>query len=351
MNPFLSVAILLLTTGLLFTLPLLPAIWELQRKSDALPLDVIQQHAGEIRYFADRFRSYLEPLEPVFRETSATGQKAVGIMPDGTEYLVLGLGTEALGLPLGERDKLCPVLLASATDLTVSANSTFSRDVYSRGHFVGDSNNQYRALLAEHGLHLGAGSSVMRWVHAGGELQVETGCKLFGRASSDARLRLSPDCTFVRLNATRIEFGNPMESPRSLPHPTGLLAHSRRRLCGGDFEIKPEEIFRGDLVVRGNLRIGSGAKVFGSVKSDKELIVESGALIDGSLISSKKLLIGPHCMVRGPIISERVLLIEAGTQCGAADAPTTVSATRISIAPGVVVFGTVWARELGEVLA
>jgi len=351
MSTFLSVAILLLATGMLFTLPLLPAIWELQRKSDALPLNVIQQHAGEIRYFADRFRTYLEPLEPILREASITGEKASGVMTDGTEYLVLGLGTEALALPLGEKDKLCPVLLASATDLTVSANSTFSRDVYSRGNFVGDSNNQYRALLAERGLHLGPGSSVMRWVHACGELQVETSCRLFGRASSDTAIRLSPDCTFVRLNAPRIEFDNPAEASQSLPQPTAWFASPKRHLYDGDFEINSGETFHGDLVVRGNLRIGSGAQVFGSVKSGKELVAESGAVIDGSLISSKKLLIGPRCLVRGPIISERSLIIEAGAQCGDPDAPTTVSATRISVSPAVIVFGTVWAREQGEVLA
>jgi len=351
MSPFLSVAVLLLVTGVLFTVPLLPAIRELQRKSDALPLDVIQQHAGEIRYFADRFRTYLEPLEPILREASVTGQQASGVMSDGTEYLVLGSGTEAQALPLGEEDKLCPVLVASVSDLTVSANSTFSRDIYSRGHFVGESNNQYRALLSERGLHLGKGSSVMRWVHAGDELQVENACKLFGRASSDTGIRLSPDCSFVRLNAPRIQFGNAAEMSRSLPQPAALLATSKRQLYDEDFEIKSGETFEGDLVVRGNLRIGSGAQVFGSVKSGKDLIVESQAMIDGSLISAKKLQIGPQCTVRGPIISERSLVIDGGAQCGAADAPTTVSATRISIAPGVMVFGTVWAREQGEVLA
>jgi len=350
MSPFLSVTILLLVTGTLFSLPLLPAMWELQRKSDALPLNVIQQHAGEIRYFADRFRAYLEPLEPILRQASITGQKASGVMADGTEYLVLGSGAEALALPLGEKDKLCPVLLASATDLTVSANSTFSRDVYSRGHFVGDRNNQYRALLVERGLYLGAGSSVMRWVHACGELQVESGCKLFGRASSDARIRLSSHCTFLRLNAPRIEFGHAVETSRSLPDAPPLFATPKRLLYDGDFEIKSGEIFHGDLVVRGRLRIGSGAQVFGSVKSGKDLIVESGVVIDGGLISAKKLLIGPQCLVGGPIISERELLMNAGTQCGTPVAPTTVSATRISIAPTVVVFGTVWAREQGEVL-
>jgi hypothetical protein len=353
MNSFLAVAALFLLTSVLFLLPLLPAVWELQRKSDALPLNVIQQHAGEIRYFADSFRAYLQPLEPFLRECARSGQKASGVMPDGTEYLVLGAGNEALALPLGEKDRLCPVLLVSATDLTVSPDSTFSRDIYSRGRFVGGPNNQYRALLADYEVYLGHGSSVIRWVHAGDELTLESGCKLYGRASSDSRIRLAASCIFSRLNAPRVELGKPPAEP-SLPtfdiSPIPSSIAPARLLHEGDFEIHSGEVFYGDLVVRGGLSIGSGARVFGSIKSGKDMVLESGVRIQGSLICATKLLIGPDCLIQGPVISERELFIQTGTQCGTAHAPTTVSAPRIKIVAGVVVFGSVWARDHGEVL-
>lgn len=354
MNAFFTVAALFLLTSTLFLLPLLPAVWELRRKSDALPLNVIQQHAGEIRYFADSFRAYLQPLEPLLRECASSDQKVSGVMPDGTEYLVLGSGNDALALPLGEKDRLCPVLLASASDLTVSFDSTFSRDIYSRGRFVGGPNNQYRALLADYEAYLGQRSSVVRWVHAGGELSAESDCKLYGRASSDCRIRLAAGCTFLRLNAPRIELGNSPTTP-ALPifeiPPISSSLTPARLLHDGDFEIHSREIFRGDLVVRGRLRIGPDARVCGSIKAGQETVVESGAHVEGSLICATKLLIGPDCLIQGPVISERLLRIETGTQCGTAHAPTTVSAPRIDIVANVVVFGTVWAREHGEVLA
>jgi cytoskeletal protein CcmA (bactofilin family) len=353
MSSFLSVATLLFLTGTFLVLPLLPAIRELQHKTDASPLNVIQQHAGEIRYFADSFRTYLQPLEPVLRECSSSGSKVSGVMPDGTEYLVLGAGNDALVLPLADKDRVCPVLLVSATDLTLSPDSTFSRDVYSRARFVGGANNQYRALLADYEVHLGHGSTVMRWVHAGGELNAEPGCKLFGRTSSDSRIRLAAGCTFLRLNAPRIEFGTLSAERSSLTSqtPTSFSVKPQRLLHDGDFEIHSGEVFRGDLVVRGRLRIGPGAQIFGSIKSDEEAIVESRVRIHGSLICANKLLIGPDCLIQGPIISERDVLIQSGTQCGTANAQTTISATRIRIASGVVVSGSVWAREHGEVLA
>jgi len=354
MTSFLSVAALFLFTSVLFALPLLPALWELQRKSDALPLNVIQQHAGEIRYFADSFRAYLEPLEPVLRDCARSGQNASGVMPDGTEYMVLGSGNDAVTLPLGGRDRLYPLLLASATDLTVPSDSTFSHDVYSRARFVGGANNQYRALLAEREVHLGTGSSLMRWVHAGSELNADPGCKLYGRVSSDSRIRLAHGCTFLRLNAPRIELGpsSPkISQPNSDPPPSLSSVSPSRLLHDGDFEIKPGEFFRGDLVVRGRLRIGSGARVFGSLKSTQEMLVESAARVDGSLICAAKLVIGPDCVIQGPVISEREIMLQARSQSGTADGPTTVCAPRISAACGVIVFGSLWARERGEVVA
>ncbi len=79
-------------------------------------------------------------------------------------------------------------------------------------------------------------------------------------------------------------------------------------------------------------------------------MVESQVLVGGSLMSAKRLHIGPDCLIYGPVIAERELEIEAGTKCGSPECPTTVSAPSIATEEGVVVFGTLWAREHGEVV-
>lgn len=353
MNPYFAVACLFALTTALFVLPLVPALLEFGFKSDALPLHVIQQHAGEIRYFADSFRTYLKTLEATLQECGSSGRNVSGIMPDGTAYFVLGSGNDALALPLQEKDQLCPLLIASATDLSLSPDSTFSKDLYSRGRFVGGANNRYRAILAEKELHLGAGSVVMRWVHAVGELNAEAGCKLYGRASSDCRIRLAAGCSFVRLNAPRIEVG-PQSVEPPLPLSNAPLAPAMipgRLLHDRDFEIAEGELFRGNLVVRGKLFIGAGARVAGSVKSANDMIVSPGASVEGSLISAGRLRIGSGCKVHGPIIAERELLIGEGAQCGSSQSPATLTAMQIKVAQGVLVFGSIWARERGEVVS
>jgi cytoskeletal protein CcmA (bactofilin family) len=351
MNPFLAVAGLILLTGALMVLPLLPAFAELHSKSDALPLSVIQQHAGEIRFFADGFRSYMKGVESTLRECVSSGGHATGTMPDGSEYLVLGRGEEALFLPFRERNEFKPVVIASGSDLLLPSETNFSKDIYSARSVIGGTKNRYRAILAEKEVRLGRESSVMRWVHAVGEFSADPACRLYGRVSSDTGVRLSEDCSFLRLNAPYIAIG-PNADPKQegLQIPADVTTH-QRLFHDGDFEIRAGEVFLGNLVVRGRLRIGTGARVRGSVKSEKELVLESGASVEGSLISASIMQIGSNCTIRGPVIAERMVLIRNGTHCGTLENHTTVSAPEIQVEEGVIVFGTLWARDQGQVVA
>jgi cytoskeletal protein CcmA (bactofilin family) len=118
----------------------------------------------------------------------------------------------------------------------------------------------------------------------------------------------------------------------------------------GDHEIGPGEVITGSVVSRGRLLIRSGAKIHGSVKSHHELILEPDVIVDGSVISASKMTIGYNCLLHGPIIAERQMTIAAGTRCGSSTQPTTISSPRIDIEEGVVVFGTIWARDYGRVV-
>jgi hypothetical protein len=355
-NHLFAVAALILAVSLMFMLPLIPALVELRRKSDARPLNVVQQHAGEIRHFANSFRDYIKGLEPVLQGCVAAGTSATGTLPDGEEYIVLGQADEPLVFALQQRDATHPVLIAAGTNFTAPAEAAFSRDIYAGGQFQGGERNNYRAILGEKAIHLGASSRVLRWVHAVGEFTADFGCRLIGRVSSDSAIRLHPDCTFLRMNAPRIEIGRAaINAGAKLPNPAlpanaGLEALPRF-LHDGDFEIHAGQVVSSNVVVRGSLLIRSGARICGSVKSVKDMVLEDGVAVEGSLISARKMRIGPRCAIHGPVVAERELAIASGARCGTPEHPTTVSAPRIEVEEGVLVFGTLWARELGQVVA
>ncbi len=356
MNPYLAVATLIFVVSLMLVLPLIPAFVELHRKSDARPLNVIQQHAGEIRHFAHTFRAYIKELEPTLQQCVASAANASGTMPDGEEYVVLGRADEPLLVALQERDAIRPAVIAAGTDMVVPREATFSKEIYAGGQFLGGEKDNFRAILGERDVHLGGSSSVMRWVHAAGEFTADLGCRLYGRISSDAVIRLHADCNFLRLNAPRIEIGQVASGEDSTPSNPTFAANlgteaSRRFFHDGNFEIRAGEVVSGNIVIRGKLHIHSGARVRGSVKSDDDMVVDRGVSVEGSLISAQHMHIGPHCAVHGPVIAEHGLAIASGTCCGSAENPTTVSAPRIEVEEGVVVFGTLWAREYGRVVA
>ena len=356
MNSSLAVAALILFVSLMLVLPLVPAFVELKRKSDASPLNVVQQHAGEIRHFANSFRAYIQVLDPILQRCVASGATASGILPDGVEYLALGRCDDSLPLPIQQPGAICPVTIAAGSDLVVPPETTFLRDVYAGGRFGGGDNNSYRAILGEKDVRLGRSSRVTRWAHAVGEFSAEHDCKLSGRISSDSCIRLQGGCNFLRLNAPRIESGHVMPGEdltrlNSEDDVNASLGVVQRFLYDGDFEVHAGEVVTGNIVARGKLHIGAGARIRGSVKSVGDMVLGAGVSVQGSLISGEQMFIGPDCAVNGPIIAERALHISAGTRCGSFQHPTTVSAPRIEAEDGVAVFGTLWAREHGEVVA
>jgi acetyltransferase-like isoleucine patch superfamily enzyme len=332
-------------------LPLIPAFMELRGKSDAVPLNVVQQNAGEIRFFANGFRSYIQGIKEALQESSLTGMSFEGMLPDGTGYLIPGSATQSLDRLLAEASQPVSVVIASMAALHIPSDVTFNKDIYAGGCLTGAGKNSYRAILGERDVHLGDGSRVLRWVHAVGAFRANSGCQLSGRVSSDRSITLQRSCSFLRLNAPHIEIGVDIQTPPMLSTTDLTPPPAQHRvLHDGDFEIQPGEIVRGNVVIRGRLRIGAGACIYGSVKSDKDMILGDGVTIEGSLISASKMHVGRGCLIHGPVIAERHMRVQSGTRCGRPQKPTTMSAPYVEIEEGVVVHGSLWAREYGTVV-
>jgi hypothetical protein len=351
MNPALATVLLVLLAAVLFTLPLLPALTELRLKRDAQPLDVIQQYEGEIRHFSYGFRSYIADLLEPLRECVASGTMAHGTMPDGDQYLLLGRADNTGFVSAGGTTATCQSVVAAGMDVVLPDGITFAKEVYAAGDITGGENSVFRALLGEKDIHLRRASTVIRWAHAVGAFRAECDCDLYGRISSDREIKLESGCAFQRLNAPRIVLGHSDAEKTNIgaeTAPTSLPGG--RRLVDEDLEIQAGEIVSANIVTRGRMHIGAGARVLGSVKSQEHMALEAGVHVEGSLISASTMHIGPDCLITGPVIAERGIAIESGTRCGSVRTPTTVSAPTIEIADGVTVFGTIWARSEGQVV-
>ncbi|MGH9736239.1 MAG: hypothetical protein ACRD8A_16830 [Candidatus Acidiferrales bacterium] len=352
MRPPAAIALLVLSESVLLAIPLLPAIDELLRKRDAKPLEVIQKHAGDITYFARGFRSYLAPLLERLRQCTETRSNGWGRLKNGEEYLLLGDDRQSFIRAARLHGPTCEWLVAAGTNVTFPNGLTFAKEIYSAKPLVSGERNAFRAILCDEDVHLRRGSETMRWAHAVGRFRADCGCGLYGRVSSDREILLSSGCTFQRLHAPHIVLGSaPDERPANREPASNVTHPLARRLIDGDFEIRPGEVMPENLVARGTLRIGAGARMLGSAKGHRSVVLEEKAVVCGSLISSGELYISRDCRIGGPILAERRIEISSGTVCGMPEAPTTVSSPVVHATEGSSFHGTLWARETGRVVA
>jgi predicted acyltransferase (DUF342 family) len=352
MNAYLAVAGLIVLTGVMLTVPLIPAFNEVRRKTDAEPLNVIQRHAGDIRHFAQGFSEVMKELKPVLESCHRSGAVARGVLSGGSKYLIIGNSKEIPDLAKQGDAYTCSSVLAFTDDFICPGSITFNQEIYAHRRFAGGKSNQYRAVLGDNDVSLGAASTILRWAHSNKVLTAAQHCELYGRISAGELIRLEHGCTFLRVHAPRIEVGTPASIKAGPQQSDGhaIDAQSRRILHNGDFEVRNGEVIHGNIVTRGKLIVRAGARVAGSIKSNKDMLLESGVIVEGSVISAEQMVIGQNCSLHGPVIAERKMAIRSGTNCGNAAGPTTVSSPEIEVQEGVLIFGTLWARVSGRVV-
>ena len=340
----------------LFTAVLMPALMELYWPKDNQPLKVLREFDGNIANFAIGFGRLIESeLGDALGSFGSGPVIRNGNLSSGEPYLYVGDGAS---LPLsitGGEGNVFEKTVVCAGNTNLPEDAVFTREIYASHDLNCGHRAIFRAILSRGGISLGRDSAVLRWMHAKGNISVASGSQIMGRTSSDSRINLSENVTFERLNAPRMEFGEMPETDLSLKQLAVWTPGGKARRVGshwaihGNVSIPPWHECQEALVTEGALDIGSGSRMRAAVKGKKDLKLGAGCRCDDAVIAGNALEIGENCQVSGPLISESSIVLKRGSIVGTEDHPTTVTAPRISIEPGVVVFGSVWAREQGKV--
>jgi cytoskeletal protein CcmA (bactofilin family) len=333
-------------------LPLIPALRELLRPTDAAPLGMVGQDAGELTFFADRFRDYVRGQIAALSEASAARDR--GRLPDGTPWV------------RAHADETAPASAAHVEALVLAEcgsrllpDAVYAMEVYGRGDVACGDRSIVRALLSEGACDIGAGADVLRWVHADGPLRVGTGSALHGRATSDERIELEPGVRFGRLRAPRImarESDRASElRPSELPEASG--SHSRftppRAVRLGDgylrvdgsLDIPPRSFVVEHLVVRGDVRIGVGSRLEGAVKAHGSVLLSEGVAVVGAVVARQDVHADRGATIAGAVIAEGEVTLARGTSVGSPELPATVSAQRVRLAPTSAVYGAITTED------
>ncbi len=348
---------LLLTTltMLVFALPLLPAVLEWRRRSDIRRLAIDGEHTLDVAAVAAGFRAMVE------RRDDGSGQRGMAQIGDlGPVVHVTGtFMPKAAEAFMG----VCARTIVTSGSLVLPDRHTFSGAIYGRRGISTGRHNRLQVLLTEGDILMRSGSELQRWAHAR-TIHVEPQGRLRGPASALCAIRLEDECEFTSVTAPVIRFG-----PRHLGAPPDMDATAP---SGGDWAhavIAPSEAFdgrwlvtheltypahtlyRGDLVVHGDLWIGTGARIIGSVKARGNIWLGARVRIDGALIAAGAISVARECVIAGPIAAEREIDVGARCTIGATDKRTTLVAPVLHVCAGTVVYGAACAPEEGRVVS
>lgn len=330
-------------TGALLALPLTPALRELLSKRDAGPL-VTRKDDGNIENFAHALRARCQSYLPDMVRFAELGIDEA-LESDGEKIFVSGRSDGWHG-PSETND-----LILRARSVRLPDNFRSFGDFVAQESVHSGDHNVFRALLSDGAIVLGNGTQIFRWVHAEFDLVADMDCALFGRASAGKFIVLSPGCKFERMHAPVIYSSAegrqlPVRQTSSAFYKLAQAGIGRKRIHGRS-RLSAGEEHRGDLVGAGPLHAEEGTCVFGSVKANGPIELDNCSEVDGSLVSTHSIHISSRCFVKGPLIAEHEIVIGSEVQIGLPGTPTTLSAPHIRLAPGSVLYGTVWARVEG----
>jgi predicted acyltransferase (DUF342 family) len=341
-------------TGLVFLLPLLPALRELRLQEDISPVRIIQGHDGSAHYFADSFRAYLKhqiAARRAGREDALTKRTCCHLKDLNSTFEPSQM--EAI-------QEYTDRLVVAAGRLKLPDRFGFNQEIFAKGDVMGGIRNRFRSVLAQGELLMGAKSQLLRWAHAY-RIRVGTGSVILGRLTATHSIVFEPGCEFTRVNAGCVRFEEDGAGPAS--HHGGGADHraekipasflgaytdgAGRALIGGDLDFPENGRWEGDLIVRGDARIRQGAEIKGSVKVYGKLHIEPDVRVAGAVVCDGMLIIARDCALRGPVVADQQIDIGAGTVIGASTARSTVTAPMIRVASRVTVYGTIWAKARG----
>jgi len=341
-------------TLLVLALPLTPALLEWRRQRDIGPLPIDGEHTLDVGAVAAGFRARLvaQPESP--------GQVGRATPELSLEPLVRVDGA-FVPSPAEAAAGLCARTIVAAEAVQLPDDYAFARDIYGRRSIRTGQRNRLQGLLSDGAIVIAAGSELQRWAHAS-RVYVSESCRLLGPVAALQSIRLEAGCRFASVNAPVVRFGRAGDAAgiadgtaagACAGAPAGELAPAEakdgRWLVPQDFTFPANRLYRGDLVVHGNLWIGTGAHIAGSVKASGSIRLEAGAGIDGALIAGADISVERGCAIGGPVAAEREIRLAPSCVIGSPQRHTTVVAPVLRARVGATVHGAASALEHGRV--
>lgn len=345
------VLLLLTLAAIGAALPLSSAIRELRHPRDAEPLNIDSNYSQEDRFFAVSFEKRVsDAVGPAPREP---GPYAVVFRdPEVIDTITGNLRIEQSGVPES--------IVDVHGDLIVSRGARLSKEAIVGGNAILEEGSGVRALQSGGNIDVRRGASVDRWIDAAGTIHAFPFSDLGTRTTALTSIMLDESVSFRFLAAPVISAGKPNDDAfPPLPDTTPVVDHAgnHRHRVRADGALIVEEPFvlprdafcHGDLVVRGDVQIGEGAILAGSIHSDHDVLLGPGSRVTGSIVAERNVSIERRGVVEQHVVARGRATLGPGAQVGRPGSTTTLLADEsVELAPHATVYGRIITYGLGR---
>lgn len=254
---------------------------------------------------------------------------------------------------------VCRDLIVAGGDIfTVSEPMTFYKEIYAKQHLCIAGDTILRSVYAEGNLILGNQIQVVRWADARGTAAVYDNCKLGISVSSAVMLTIGKNCTFQRLYAPVILFGQYPDEDKSLvpqdKHKIYRLKVQRDRERNiayiTDDMIGADGVIPFTVITRNNLVVTERLVIQGDIRSGKGVHVGEGAVICGSIFSEGDIYLDKNAWVLGNIFTQGSLIMNDRAVIGREDnISSAIARKQIRIVRTACIFGYAGCEDGGTV--
>jgi len=369
---------------LMFIIPFLPAISELNFPKDVKQLDIDMMYYKNPFYFGDSFKKIItEAVE------SAKGVEDVA----GPDYLAkLSLSHDEAVKLFNSDQHLSAGPYDNAVyvegDLSTADRMMFAREIYATGKTTLGQNNIVRALYSEGNIEICGGSAITRWVCGKSDMTIGANCFLGRSAAAAGSLSLvagvrfsslygNPVATFVNDIAEHQSLAAKVNQKTDLPIrwkvlKKGLLVSlpydpdkktdseeadlsdlSKQITKNGQkqFEIKTEAYIEPDLIIKKDLLINEKVVCFGNLKGYQNIMLKNNVIIHGNIFAEGDIIIGGNCHVLGNIFSQGRIEIKPDSIIGQqGKVKSLIGKKSIRLSQQVLVYGYILTEGQGEII-
>jgi predicted acyltransferase (DUF342 family) len=317
-------------------LPMMPGFVELMKKNDAQALSIDQNYTRDPRYMGKSFRQKIKDVL-----ARATLNTPVPFLNRKNEYAVV-----VPSLTLSDGETLNHVVLSNGP--VNAGKHTTLVDMYAQSDVRIGSDSRFRTLAADGDVWLDARVSIARWIDCEKNVHVRDGCSLGHSTSAEGLVDLGHAVRFSRVCGHPIVVGNEAFASGDQPQtkPFAWSSHGHRELIRGGRVINARERVEGDIIATGDIQLGDGSVVTGSIKAHR-IIVGANAIVEGNIVARSNVHVGVEAAVRGHVFSEGNIVLGREATVGAKGTQKTLYASGdIRIAEGARVYG--WAIAEGS---